>query len=677
MKTPHSPLLNLKTFIALALGTLLVFASAAQSYRVLERDADGTVTIRIADAQEPRDGIDPVTYHELFAQSTQADHAQILWIASDTPIALDSRALLAEEVGYPMVVSASMPNGTTLVYEARSVETNELIEDFTHTAAGPEWSINQQKLATLPNGLFDIQVSIRSAQMPDTRTRQRVLIEGKKKERNGNRPGITPINPNPTLEPVEITPLIEWELPAGGRIIYVSSSTGHDSKDGRSPQNAVRSLDRGYALIRDERPDWLLLRRGDDFELADDETGDFRAWHKSGRSPLEPMIIGAYGEQSDPLPRLHSNGLGVLKYLYVDNLVIRDLHFYANQRDPRSPDFDGGTSRREFGLHMARAENVVIQGCLFEYFNTNVMLRTDEDIQDSRLRGIRFHRCVFRDSYQLNGDDSHGLYCKHVVGIAITDCVFDHNGWSEEVDDSYRTGRSHNIYFSDCTQMTLEGNIFCREAYLCVKIRCEVPGLCRDVSIRNNLFIACAFPLEFGANGDEDSINFVDIELRNNVFARTTGWPVDAPRNLAVKITRTSGALVDGNIFIDNGPNGSDRNEAIRASASHALDHIVISNNDAFLPTPDGDDMFSTHYRDRRSVSGVTFSNNHENINPNQYVDASVTLEGYLEQRDVEVRTIDKMMQLMAEGTLSNRQRLTIGGMIQYYRDGFTLVNGN
>src|SRR3954466_15165558 len=82
---------------------------------------------------------------------------------------------------------------------------------------------------------------------------------------------------------------------ADGEItIYVSSSTGIDGQDGRSPGTAVKTIRRGQALIRDGHGDRLLLKRGDEFA----ET--FGAWNKSGSNPDDPLVIGSYGEGPRP-----------------------------------------------------------------------------------------------------------------------------------------------------------------------------------------------------------------------------------------------------------------------------------------------------------------------------------------------------------------------------------------
>src|SRR5687768_17006668 len=70
------------------------------------------------------------------------------------------------------------------------------------------------------------------------------------------------------------------------RTIFVSSSLGDDDYSGTSPTFPVRTLRRGYNLLRNGKPDHLLLRTGDTW----DET--FPKWRLSGRSADEPIVVG-------------------------------------------------------------------------------------------------------------------------------------------------------------------------------------------------------------------------------------------------------------------------------------------------------------------------------------------------------------------------------------------------
>ena len=48
--------------------------------------------------------------------------------------------------------------------------------------------------------------------------------------------------------------------------IHVSASEGSDSNDGLSPGTPVASLSHAITLLRDNHPDWLLLKRGDTWQ---------------------------------------------------------------------------------------------------------------------------------------------------------------------------------------------------------------------------------------------------------------------------------------------------------------------------------------------------------------------------------------------------------------------------
>src|SRR2546423_14641649 len=65
------------------------------------------------------------------------------------------------------------------------------------------------------------------------------------------------------------------------RIIYVSSSAGSDSNLGLLPISPVKTLNKAKSLLRDGKPDWMLLKCGDEF------TGGIGFWKTSGRSEAE------------------------------------------------------------------------------------------------------------------------------------------------------------------------------------------------------------------------------------------------------------------------------------------------------------------------------------------------------------------------------------------------------
>jgi hypothetical protein len=110
---------------------------------------------------------------------------------------------------------------------------------------------------------------------------------------------------------------------AEARIIYVSASTGDDTNDGLSPDFPVKTITRGEQLVRDRSPDWLLLKRGDRWQVGLDD------WHKRGRSAEQPMIIGAYGTGSRPLMKSATANAPELSLEFV---TVIGVQFIADAR---------------------------------------------------------------------------------------------------------------------------------------------------------------------------------------------------------------------------------------------------------------------------------------------------------------------------------------------------------
>jgi hypothetical protein len=78
------------------------------------------------------------------------------------------------------------------------------------------------------------------------------------------------------------------------RMVYASNSTGNDANDGLSAATPKKSIAAAAALLREGFPDWLLLRRGDEWNEGLSGLG------LSGRSDTEPMVVTAFGTGAPP-----------------------------------------------------------------------------------------------------------------------------------------------------------------------------------------------------------------------------------------------------------------------------------------------------------------------------------------------------------------------------------------
>lgn len=82
------------------------------------------------------------------------------------------------------------------------------------------------------------------------------------------------------------------------RMVYSSSSAGNDANDGLSAATPKKTIAAAVALLREGFPDWLLLRRGDEWNEG------LGGLVMGGRSEVEPVVVTGYGPGNIP-PRLN------------------------------------------------------------------------------------------------------------------------------------------------------------------------------------------------------------------------------------------------------------------------------------------------------------------------------------------------------------------------------------
>ena len=225
--------------------------------------------------------------------------------------------------------------------------------------------------------------------------------------------------------------------------VYVSSSTGLDGNDGLTAERPKRTLAAAMALLRDNHPDWLHIRRGDEFASLGD-------WWRSGRSATEPMVVTTYGAA----PQRPLFMCGVLSGLTVHSVPIHDvafvgLHLVADAYD--------GSNGDPYGVSiLLPSARVLFEDCRIERFFTN--LRFQGAHTDLRVR-----RCVICDAFTTGAGHPQGIYADGVDGCLIEECVFDHNGWRPEVAGAVATIFRHNIYMQGNTaHVVIRGNVIAR-----------------------------------------------------------------------------------------------------------------------------------------------------------------------------------------------------------------------
>jgi hypothetical protein len=249
---------------------------------------------------------------------------------------------------------------------------------------------------------------------------------------------------------------------ADSRVIHVSSSVGNDAADGLSPATPVRTLARGFSLLRNNSADQMLLRRGD---IWVGET--FAALrNKNGHSAMQRLLIGAYGEGSER-PIVDTGVQGVINTdgSPSSNIAVIGIDFYASGRDPASPTYAGhdavgfAAGFRFVGL----GDNILFEDNRIRYYGTAL----EFDGLGGRFSNVVIRRNIFYHSWRPNSyiihvyeSRSQGLYASAVDGSLMEENLFHHNGWNQVVPFAGANMYNHNVYLQySNTDTVFRGNM--------------------------------------------------------------------------------------------------------------------------------------------------------------------------------------------------------------------------
>ncbi|HSV13481.1 MAG TPA: hypothetical protein VLI90_04435, partial [Tepidisphaeraceae bacterium] len=298
---------------------------------------------------------------------------------------------------------------------------------------------------------------------------------------------------------------------ADSQLIYVSSSLGNNSNNGLTPSSPVKTFAKAQSLMRNGFPDQLLLRRGDTF------VDYFTNWSKSGRSANEPILIGNYGTGARPVVDTSGQfgGFATLDTSTVNYLDIIGVEFINQVHNPNSPTFSFSNQSGVTGLEFGCAGgNLLVENCSFRYYRNNL----DIEGLHGPLGNITIRRSLIADSWSNTSAHSQGMYGNEIDNVAITECVFDHNGWNEQITGAGAQGYNHNIYLSSLTtNADIENNILSNASFAGVMDRCG--GI-----VKNNVFINDAIAVSFGnADGANSTAGGVTGEITGNIVLGDKG----------------------------------------------------------------------------------------------------------------------------------------------------------
>jgi chitodextrinase len=330
--------------------------------------------------------------------------------------------------------------------------------------------------------------------------------------RSTPRSRVNQVNRTPYLEPLEDRRLFAVSLGSDGwtdvtpssdtRVVYVSSSGGSDANSGLSSSAPVKSLAKARTLVRDNAPDWMLLKKGDTW------TENLSNWTQSGRSEQEPILISSYGTSAQR-PLLNTGtSIGFSNSGQVSHLAIVGLSFHAHTRDTSSSSYNGTTSGSHGFQSLGLMDDVLVEDTVFDDYRGDVSVTG----YDARITDFTLRRSIITDSWSLDGQSA-GLYVHLVDGITVEENVFDHNGWNESSIGQTSTVPSHGIYMSSGNggAIVVRGNIISNSGSHGLQARSG--GI-----IENNLLLRNPINLLFGGGSPTVKAGGVSGRVTGNVI---------------------------------------------------------------------------------------------------------------------------------------------------------------
>lgn len=358
------------------------------------------------------------------------------------------------------------------------------------------------------------------------------------------------------------------------RIVYVSSSEGNDSlakpysgisiTNPFNPTNiqAYKTIEKAYAQIRGGKPDWILFKKGDHFDLVD------KMWLKSGKSQNAHMIFGSYGDVSAKRPIIDSNTSSVIQGIKDPSYItIIGIEFYASGRDPSSHKFvDWGKGPSAIASVAGKASNGFhFENNKFSFYGGAIILG---GIENGKNKNIVIRRNQILNSYSA-GNHSQGMFLSRLSGALIEENFIDHNGWYQQrpanvaMNSSakgYATFFNHNIYFENSDNLVVRKNLLSRSSSIGIKFASNSNTNTKidtvnssNILIESNVITEGEVGLSIGGNTDyNNGYRWDNIQVNNNILTNI-GRTRPTNRNIAfnIEVNDWKSGHVCSNLLLD------------------------------------------------------------------------------------------------------------------------------
>lgn len=385
------------------------------------------------------------------------------------------------------------------------------------------------------------------------------------------------------------------------RIVYVSTSDGNDNyarpykhgevSDEFNPEsvNAYKTIEKAYQQLRDGKPDWLLLKKGDTFELQDS------LWLKSGKSLTAHMVVGSYGDKDSKRPVIESP-VSVFRGTKKRNYItLVGIEFYASARDPESEKFPGwGKVKGASGFSYVAGGDVEgfhIENNRFNYFGGAIGLAPNGDMF---ISNVVIRRNQILNAYNDSGHSS-GIFLGGIKGALIEENLIDHNGWYQQRPKSvplntksngYATFFNHNVYIDGSSNLVIRKNLSSRSSSIGMKFTSNSSSKNKidtinssNILLDNNLIVEGEIGFSIGGNIDLNTgYRWDGIHVINNVLSNI-GRTRPTNRNIAFNIEANDwkSGTICGNAMVDR--DDKSLNNAYAISTNGHVGDIIISEN--------------------------------------------------------------------------------------------------
>lgn len=446
---------------------------------------------------------------------------------------------------------------------------------------------------------------------------------------------------------------------ATSRVIYVSSSMGHDTNNGLSELTPVKTIPRGYTLTRPGKYDFLLLKRGDVWREKSPEKLDASIYRPhSGQDSEHPFVISYYGKEI-ARPRVENASYFIfMNGAAISNFALIGLDLFVYTNDPADSYFTG---KAEGGLSfVTNGDSILLEDNKITYGGI-----TFQSYPEPKLLtkvAVRYNIVSFNYAAQppCNAISSRahrpsGMYAALINGLLVEGNLFDHNGHNEAVVGACATIYNHNFYFTSNSNVLITENLITRGSSMGIKVTADNPTNTTNLTIDNNFIYDNEIGLSISGN-DHGNYRFNNITVTNNVISETglgkhtergVGWAMDTQDfdtgNISNNyILHQTAATNSHGLSTDASRSPSYRNVTIESNLFYAIKGAAFSNspqpiwdsnivaNNLFIAPPSGsctvnntDNFKGMTYRDNKYSSTSSFCLNEKPKNLSTWLRAS------------------------------------------------------